>query len=420
MNKKINFGTRVACACLLVFGFFVLKAAAVETKKMQMNYKFVNGLWFDGKTFKPRTAYSINGKLTFKYKGATDSTVDLKQNFIVPPFAEAHTHQFWDIWNYKAQVNEFIKQGVFYAKNPHSVTRYTQLVRPFINTPTSVDVSFAGGGLTATDGHPAQLFNTLVKNGMFPGLSLAEAPDQAYFIIDDENDLISKWQLIKKDNPDFIKTYLEHSEEYELRKNDAAYLGKKGLNPKLLPKIVKMAHNEGRRVSVHISTGQDFRNAVAAGVDEVSHLPLDKITESDAKMAAKKGIFVVTTTLSHRDTAHVKDINEVHRHNLKLLYESGVKLAFGTDNMPATAVSEAENIQKLNVFDNFTLLKILTETTPQTIFPNRKIGFLKEDFEANFLALEANPIEDFSSVRKINFRFKQGYEVESDATTNKK
>jgi imidazolonepropionase-like amidohydrolase len=42
------------------------------------------------------------------------------------------------------------------------------------------------------------------------------------------------------------------------------------------------------------------------------------------------------------------------------------------------------------------------------IFPNRKIGELKEGYEASFLVLEGNPMEDFSKVKKIRMRVKQG------------
>jgi imidazolonepropionase-like amidohydrolase len=53
-----------------------------------------------------------------------------------------------------------------------------------------------------------------------------------------------------------------------------------------------------------------------------------------------------------------------------------------------------------------------TETTPKTIFPKREIGALKEGYEASFLALEGNPLEDLQNVRKIKLRFKQGVLLE--------
>ena len=41
------------------------------------------------------------------------------------------------------------------------------------------------------------------------------------------------------------------------------------------------------------------------------------------------------------------------------------------------------------------------------------LGALNEGYEASFLALEGNPIEDLQNVRKIKMRFKQGFLLES-------
>lgn len=393
---------RIKAIILFTFVIFLTQPVWAET------LRFINGRWFNGKTFQAKTVYSTNSILSFKPNSKIDSTIDLQQSYIIPPFAEAHTHQLLDVMNYQEQIDDYLSKGVFYIKNLNNLPRFTMRVRSFINLPNSVDVAFANGGLTATGGHPVQLFDGLASSGQLPNVKAKDMPNEAYFIIDDEKDLAEKWQLIKNGKPDFIKTYLEHSEEYELRKTDAKYYGKRGLNPKLLPKIVEKAHQDNLRVSVHIATAQDFHNAVIAGVDEISHLPLEKIIEADAKLCAKKKIFVVTTTLSHRDTSGIPNLDEIHRDNLKLLHKFGVKIAFGTDNMPTGVVEEAENIYRLQVFDNLTLLKIWMEKTPQTIFPNRKIGLLKEGFEASFLGLKGNPLEDFSNIRKINFRYKQG------------
>lgn len=389
---------------IVLFTFLIFSTQSVWSE----NLRFINGFWFDGKTFPAKTVYSINGILSFKPPAKIDATVDLQQNYVIPPFAEAHTHQFLDVMNFQEQIEDYLGKGIFYAKNTNGLSRFTVRVRLFINQPNSVEVAYSHGGLTATDGHPVQIYDFLGKNNVFPNFTSGEMENQAYFIVDDEKDLNQKWPLIKNGQPDFIKTYLDHSEEFELRRADPKYHGKKGLNPKLLPKIVKQAHQDNLRVSVHITTAQDFHNAVRAGVDEISHLPLARINEGDARLAARKNIFVVTTTLSHRDTSHVQNLDEIHRDNLKLLLKSGVKIALGTDNMPTGVVEEAENIYRLKVFDTLTLLKIWTENTPQTIFPTRKIGFLKSGYEASFIALKGNPLENFSYIRKINFRYKQG------------
>jgi imidazolonepropionase-like amidohydrolase len=42
------------------------------------------------------------------------------------------------------------------------------------------------------------------------------------------------------------------------------------------------------------------------------------------------------------------------------------------------------------------------------IFPQRKIGALEDGYEANFLVLQGNPIQDFNAVKRIRMRVKQG------------
>jgi imidazolonepropionase-like amidohydrolase len=83
-------------------------------------------------------------------------------------------------------------------------------------------------------------------------------------------------------------------------------------------------------------------------------------------------------------------------------------VAIGSDSYRQTSLAEALNLQKLGAFDNRTLLKMWCETTATTIFPKRKIGYLKNGYEASFLVLSDNPIQDFANVQKIEKRFKQG------------
>ena len=375
-------------------------------------YRFVNGLWFDGRAFVPKTFYSVNGVLRAAHGGRVDREFDLKGRFVVPPFAEAHNHHFMEGMDYRAQIRDYLARGIFYAKNPNTIQKLTDPVRPSVNNPESVDVTFANGGLTATGGHPVQIYDFLARRGVIPGWTKEMMNGQAYFIIDSEADLEKSWPLIMAGKPDFIKTYLEHSEEYERRKDDPKFYGQRGLDPSLLRKIVARAHHERLRVSVHVNTATDFRAAVAAGADEIAHLPLERLTGADARAAARRRVVVVTTTLSHRPTSHVKDLDSVHRDNLRLLRRAGVPVVLGTDDNNRTVVEEAENVRRLRAFDDLTLLKLWVEETPRAIFPGRKIGRLADGQEASFIALDGNPVSDFANVRRVSFRFKQGHVIE--------
>ena len=92
----------------------------------------------------------------------------------------------------------------------------------------------------------------------------------------------------------------------------------------------------------------------------------------------------------------------------------GVRLAFGLDNFGSTLMPEIQYFHDNKIFDDLTLLKIAVESTPQTIFPNRKIGKLQENYEASFLVLNGNPLEDFNQIKNINLRFKQGVFINTE------
>ncbi len=364
------------------------------------NLAFTNGTWFNGTTFEKRpVVYSVDNRIRLAWDGKIDQTIDLGGRFVVPPFADAHTHAFAEGMSLEPILTRYLRRGIFYVKNPNSTVRLTQPLRARLNTPETVDVSYSFGGLTASGGHPTQIYASLAGKPPFAGWSAKDMENQAWFAIDSVEDLDRKWPLIIKAKPDFIKTYLEYSEDRE--KN-------RGLSAKVLAAIVRRAHGAGLRVTTHVASRADFRTAVDSGVDEIAHLPLERITEDDAKSAVTAKTVVVTTTLSHRPTRGITDIDALHRSNLTVLRAAGVSIALGTDG-DATVVEEAENIYRLGVFPAAELMRIWTTSTPLTIFLTRKIGCLSEGCEASFLALDASPIEDFKAVRRISMRVKQGH-----------
>jgi hypothetical protein len=390
-------------------------------------YELINGRWFDGDGFRNRRFYTAGGLLTAKRPVRVDTIVDLDGKYVIPPFGEAHNHNVEDSKRIDEIIRTYLQDGIFYVKNPNNLPAAKTALRGKTNIPTSIDAAFANGGLTASGGHPLGVVKRNLERG-------AKAEDWAeggfYHIIDDLADLDRKWEKILAGKPDFIKTYLLYSEEYAKRRRDEKYFAWKGLDPALLPEIVRRARRAGLRVSAHVETAADFHHALVAGVDEINHTPgfrpenddwakFDparlRISERDARLAARNRVTVVTTLVSAVDFALQKKENEpfgelrdLLLQNLRLLKKHGVPLAIGCDSYRQTALAEALNLQKLEVFDNRALLKMWCETTAATIFPKRKIGRLKEGYEASFLVLDDDPLQNFANVRKIDRRFKQG------------
>ena len=396
------------------------------------NYEFTNGNWFDGQKFVRRTFYSVAGVLSSKRPAHVDRVFDLSGRYVVPPFGEAHNHNLdWSSDERFARVIKmYLEAGIFYVKNPNSLLRSKQPTASRINLPTSVDGILSNGGLTGSGGHPIEI--VIPQRGFKP----EDGERGFYYVIDNAADLERKWPTIKAGKPDFIKTYLLYSEEYAKRKDDKAFDGWKGLDPNVLPAIVRAAHRDGLRVSTHVETAADFHSAVLAGVDEINHLPgfrperndpanykdlaRYEISEADASLASKKRIVVVTTIGESADATFNERFNERDRlavrsmlvQNLQRLQKYHVSIAIGSDSFRQTALAEALSLAKLKVFDNLTLLKMWCEATAATIFPKRKIGYLKDGYVANFLVLTGDPLADFANVKNIEIRIKQGEPLE--------
>lgn len=74
----------------------------------------------------------------------------------------------------------------------------------------------------------------------------------------------------------------------------------------------------------------------------------------------------------------------------------------------AGIMSEIDGLQATGAFAHLELLRMLTQTTLQVIFPKRRIGRLAEGYEASFLVLGADPLHDLSALKTIQVRIKNG------------
>ena len=385
-------------------------------------YEFQNGRWFDGTRFTEVTFYVEYGTLVTHRPAQVDSVVDLAGGWVVPPYGEAHNHNVEDGPALPDLIHRYLEGGVFYVKNPNVLPRAVHALRGRVNLPESIDVSFAFGGFTGPGGHPISVVQRNVERGTW---SDADGEGAFYYELADEGDLDRKWAGFLANRPDFVKAYLLYSEELEARAQNDAFVGWRGLDPNLLRELTRRAHAVGLPVSVHVETAHDFRTALEAGVDEINHLPgfrgneenrfpdteIFHLEERDAVRAAEQGVVVVTTLGDFHllgDEATAKRARGVFRHNLSLLRDHGVILAIGSDGYGSVGVDEAFQLLDLDVFSNLELLRAWAEDTPRAIFPFRRIGHLAPGYEASFLVLDRNPLDDFRATQEIRLRVKQG------------
>ena len=298
-----------------------------------------------------------------------------------------------------------------------------------------MDAIFAHGVFTCSGGHPGPLLEYFADRGE-PAFDKSKLKGRYFYCVDSIAELDQVWPQFLSTNPQFVKLILGFSGAHRSGEHKSL-----GLCPGVAQEITRRARMAGLRTGAHIENAEDFHAALEADVDLVMHLPIfpepfgrkgaysevfaqpDRyvLSVADAKLAFSRGVNVVTTCATgsaenFEKTNAFEKFNDreeqfvkITLQNLRLLHDEGVTLLVGSDAAPgAGTVNEIEFLQSTGIFSNLELLKMWAETTPMTIFPQRKIGRLEDGYEASFLVLDMNPIRESKALGKIRMRVKQG------------
>lgn len=381
--------------------------------------EFRNGLWWEEGRFVSKTMYASRGVLRSSRPEGAVSVVDLNGGWVVPPMAEAHTHAFGQEIE-EASV-ESLENGVFYAMVQDPLFPVTPSHRTFVEDAATVDLSFTQGVVTPMGGVVADMYRMFLDLGMFgTGTAFSELDGNVVFTMDSVDEVERRWPALRRRNDDFIKVIVAFSDELETRRadperygaNPGVFSAKPGVSPDVLRRLTELAHRDGLRVSAHIETAADFRLAAETGVDLIAHMPAAwqigegtgygeeelepwMLRPEDASVAARNGVAVITTVRPRQpDDPRQGLFDQVHRHNLGVLGGAGVQILIGSDGAGADLLAEARYLESLGVMDRTEIFTLLTTLTPRVLFPDRRIGHLRDGWEASFLVLEGDPTTD--------------------------
>lgn len=349
---------------------------------------------------------------------------------MIPPLAETHNHDLQNAWNAARSSATYLSRGIFYSGQMCGWPEQLNPFRGFLNRPGSVDVTYAEACISSSDGHPLGI---ALAGAKAAGMTMKpeEVRDNGYWAVDTPADLDARWARIAAAKPAIVKVILLDSANYLANRRDPKLFGFNGLDPTLVPEIVRRAHGISARVAAHVDTAADFAAAVAAGVDLIAHLPgyrIDKgkpatdyrITEAAAAEAARRGVRVMTTTAAslyavRRDPAQGPVIDAAYRDNIARLRKAGVELLPGSDRVDGSLLDEIDNLDRLSAMPRPELLRRATEVNARTLFPGRDIGRFAEGAEASLVALAADPLADLSALRRPALLMKQGELLRGDA-----
>jgi len=406
---------------------------------------YVNGHVWTGERFVDRPLVVRAGRFVDGPPSEADTTIDLAEGYVIPPFGDAHTHNMGSGgMAIRMAQNLYLPQGIFYVAdltNPHSEITATRdyldppmSTRAWFDRETTPDVAFTLGGLTATGSHPAPAMESIYGDDVDATWSLA---GDAYWFMDTVDDVEAKWPDYIAQTPDLVKVYLmdvgsdlDRGDAEALRRDGCGF----GLCPETLRAVVERAHAAGKRVSAHVNTAADVRLALDTGVDELAHLPLgndgigiDESTpyrlsdETIDRIGARNMVVVPTALLLVEDVDRfpadtLQAEIALQRAEIQQLHAAGARIALSGHNWQTSPRREADYFRAHGFFDTRTLLNLWTTTTPQAIFPDRRIGRLDPGYEASFLVLGGNPLDDFDAVGTIRQRVKQGHRLGAPAS----
>jgi len=184
-----------------------------------------------------------------------------------------------------------------------------------------------------------------------------------------------------------------------------------------LKTIIEMAESSGRYVVAHAASPEGMRRAIEAGVETIEHG--DGGTPELFALMAEKGIGFCPTLAAGDaisqyggwkkglDPEPTRISNK--RKSFKMALDAGVKIVFGGD---VGVFTHGENARELEMMVDYGMTPESTLQSATSLnaemFHLERLGQIKEGFLADIIAVEGNPIDNISNLKKVNMVMKNG------------
>ncbi len=198
-----------------------------------------------------------------------------------------------------------------------------------------------------------------------------------------------------------------------------------------LQAIAEEAHKLGRKVAAHAHGTQSIKDAIRAGIDSIEHSSL--IDDEGIALAKQHGTYLVfdiynddyilqegaKAGMLSESIEKEKKIGRLQRENFRHAFQSGAKIAFGTD---AGVYPHGDNARQFGKMVEWGMkpidaIQAATIRSADLLSLSGKAGVLEPDHYADIIAVSGDPLSDVRVLESVKFVMKNGAVVRNDFST---